>query len=213
MTAVSALREASFRTCEVRKERPAAHEATGDTLALSILSNVKLTISATWANNEVSGIFKITGPQNTLEMLLRLVDDDNPCCMAFCRRPRLSQCQWSAVATLASPRSSLILLYPSAGDDEVESLKLLDTWAFVLLAGGYAYFDDSQQLLRSMPSPTRPRRPVWSWSGILSMAKLPAARSMLQKQSRFMPIADEAFSAQASMRFAGCTHLKPLTVR
>ena len=174
-----------------------AHEATGDTLALSILSNVKLAISANWADDEASGVFEITGPPNTLESLLSLVNNDTSLLHGF-----LSPLSAVTVpmerrrdAGIPTDAASYCYIHPLEHlHDEVESLKLAQqSWAFVLLAGGYAYFDATQRLLQVnaiayAPSPTGL---VLVGHPVDGHAARNAA-AMLQKRGRFMPIADES---------------------
>ena len=193
--------------------------ASGDTelLALSILPNVSLSIEASWSSDSAAGSYYINGPRQNLEILSRLVGGDTKQL-----RGVLSPC--SAVTLPREHRKAAGIPFEATAycyihqvehlRDELEALKLSrDPWAFVLLAGGFAYFGEGGKLLQVnaiayAPSPTGlvlVGRPVTSSSAS-------AAASLLKKHGRLVPITDpmivragfEAFGwVHADETFAG----------
>jgi hypothetical protein len=167
---------------------------------LSILPNVSLQISAVWprdGNGSMVGAFEIVGPKTSLATLLRLVDGDSSQLhgMISPTSPVTIPERLRKAAGIPSSAATYSYIHPIEHlHGEMEKLKLAkDQWAFVLLAGGYAYFDADARLLQINAITFAP-----SATGLLLVSKPvqaceaapchdPAARSRISPHSRTQP--------------------------
>ena len=154
---------------EASLARAAGGDPGADLLALSVLPGVSLTISASWAaGNTAAGVYNITGPKPHLETLAKLCGTVTPRETSDSLRGVVSPPSAITVPRehrkgAGIPLSAANYCYIHPLDhlaEKLEKLKLAkNSWAFVLLTGGFAYFDEHMALLAInaialAPSPT-----------------------------------------------------------
>ena len=152
------------------KQVPADTDA--DYLALSVVESVPLEISSEWpvhggggscagAARSQSGVFKVVGPTRQLGTLRRLLgadtagDNNLTGCLSPPAQVSVPR-QYRAANGIPAEAKSFCFIYPLTDDVQVRQKMQMqkgidlarENWAFVLLQGGFAYFDAAQKLVQ-----------------------------------------------------------------
>lgn len=132
-------------------------------LAISILPDVQLKLSAQWPEGDsaAAGHFEVIGPGGALKALRSLVaasaDESDASADESMLRGTLSPASFVTVPAekreaggIPLKAHSYCFMHPLSGlHAALSTLKLSrETWALALLAGGFAYFDDAFKLLQ-----------------------------------------------------------------